>query len=174
MIEEEHRQNAQAQTPTAPSIPAASSNPAAANERVNRVLSSPAVSAAIINTPQSAPSALNDAQQHTVSNTANVEAQAGLATGTQPPQEADIADSPLSPRRIDTEMRVGIDPEPLNQATPTATAIELDRLQPASRNKRPSNWKDASVSVLIVGSIVIVVSVVPNVLIFDEINLISY
>jgi hypothetical protein len=133
MVEEEHHQSAQAQTPTVPPILVGSSNAAAANEHANQVLSSPAVSAAMTNTPQPTPSALNGAQQHAVSNTANAEAQASLATSAQPPQEVDIADSPLSPRRTDTEMRVGIDPEPLNQATPTATAIELERLQPINR-----------------------------------------
>ena len=133
MIEEEHHQNAQAQMSTVPPIPVNSSNATAANEHANQVLSSPAVSVAMTNTPQSTPSALSGAAQHAVSNTANAEAQASLATSTQPPQEVDIADSPLSPRRTDTEMRVGIDQEPLNQATPTATAIELERLQPVSR-----------------------------------------
>jgi spermidine/putrescine-binding protein len=83
MIEEEYHQNAQAQTPTAPPIPVGSSNAAAANEYANQVLSSPAVSAAMTNTPQSTPSALNGAQQHAVSNTANAEAQTSLATSTQ-------------------------------------------------------------------------------------------
>jgi hypothetical protein len=67
-----------------------------------------------------------------VSNTANPEAQQSLLSS----PEADIADSPLSLRRIDTEMRVGIDLDEaseFNPATTMATAIELGRLQPVSR-----------------------------------------
>lgn len=133
MIEEEERcKNAQTQTSTVPPTPAGSSNAAGADEHATQVLGGPAVSAAMINTPQPSPSTLDSGQQHAVSNTANTEAQESLLSSL----EADIADSPLSPRRIDTEMRVGIDLDgasEFNPAKTTATAIELGRLQPVSR-----------------------------------------